>query len=64
MRRPRWWIISCSPESCLLPFEAAPVQISESDLGYLNGIYSMSADGNLRMQQDGIAYRMRDTPGK
>jgi hypothetical protein len=44
--------------------EAAPGQISESDLGYLSGLYSMSADGNLRMQQDGIAYRMREMPGK
>jgi hypothetical protein len=42
--------------------DGAPGRISESDLGYLRGIYSMSADGNLRMQQDGIAYRMRGTP--
>jgi hypothetical protein len=38
--------------------DAAPGQISESDLGYLRGLYAMSADGNLRMQQDGIAYQM------
>ena len=37
-------------------------QISESDLGYLRGIYSMSADGNLQMQRDGIAYRMKEAP--
>jgi hypothetical protein len=42
--------------------ENAPGQISESDLGYLRGLYSMSADGNLRMQQDGIAYQMKETP--
>ena len=40
---------------------APPNAISESDLGYLRGLYAMSADGNLRMQQDGIAYRMRGT---
>jgi hypothetical protein len=37
----------------------APNAISDSDLGYLRGLYSMSADGNLRMQQDGIAYRLK-----
>jgi hypothetical protein len=42
--------------------DGAPGRISESDLGYLRGLCSMSADGNLRMQQDGIAYRMRGTP--
>ena len=36
-----------------------PGAISESDLGYLRGLYSMSADGNLRVQQDGIAYNMK-----
>ena len=36
----------------------APNALSDSDLGYLRGLYSMSADGNLRMQQDDIAYRM------
>jgi hypothetical protein len=43
--------------------ENAPGQISESDLGYLRGLYSMSADGNLRMQQAGIAYQMKQTLG-
>ena len=38
-----------------------PSQLSESDLGYLKGLYSMSADGNMRMQQDGIAYQMKQT---
>jgi hypothetical protein len=37
----------------------APNQLSESDLGYLKGLYSMSADGNMRTQQDGIAYQMK-----
>jgi hypothetical protein len=37
----------------------APHQLSESDLGYLKGLYSMSADGNMRMQQDGIAHQMK-----
>jgi hypothetical protein len=46
--------------------EGAPGQISDSDLGSLSGLYAMSADGNLRMQQDGIAYRMKEGlgPGK
>ncbi|MFO1248112.1 MAG: hypothetical protein U1E93_07830 [Alphaproteobacteria bacterium] len=39
----------------------APVQLSESDLGFLKGLYSMSADGNLKTQQDGIAYQMKQT---
>jgi hypothetical protein len=38
-----------------------PNAISDSDLGYLSGLYSMGADGNLRMQQDGIAYQLRNT---
>ena len=29
--------------------------LTTSDLGYLKGLYRMSADGNLRVQQDGIA---------
>ncbi|MBA2588761.1 MAG: hypothetical protein H0U98_09075 [Alphaproteobacteria bacterium] len=37
----------------------APNQLSESDLGYLRGLYAMSADGNLRVQQDGIAHQMK-----
>ena len=36
----------------------APAQLTTSDMGYLRGIYSMSADGNLRMQQDGITHSM------
>jgi hypothetical protein len=36
----------------------APGQLSESDMGYLRGLYSMRADGNLGVQQDGIAHRM------
>jgi hypothetical protein len=39
----------------------APNQLSESDLGYLKGLYAMSADGNMRMQQDGIAHQMKQT---
>jgi hypothetical protein len=39
----------------------APSQLSEGDLGYLRGLYSMSADGNLKTQQDGIAYQMKQT---
>jgi hypothetical protein len=38
-----------------------PNAISDSDLGYLRGLYAMSADGNLRMQQDGIAYQLLGT---
>jgi len=37
----------------------APSQLSEGDLGFLRGLYSMSADGNLKVQQDGIAYQMK-----
>jgi hypothetical protein len=37
----------------------APSRLSEGDLGFLRGLYSMSADGNLKTQQDGIAYQMK-----
>jgi hypothetical protein len=36
----------------------APSELTENDMGYLKGLYSMRADANLRTQQDGIAYRM------
>ncbi len=39
--------------------ENKPAARSDSDLGYLRGLYTMSADARLRMQKDGIAYRMR-----
>jgi hypothetical protein len=32
--------------------ESSSNQISESNLGYLGNLYTMSADDNLRMQQD------------
>ena len=36
----------------------APAGLTDSDKSYLRGLYSMSADGNLRMQQDGITHSM------
>jgi hypothetical protein len=36
----------------------APAGLTDSDKSYLRGLYSMSADGNLRTQQDGIAQVM------
>jgi hypothetical protein len=38
-------------------------EISDSDLGYLRGIYHMTADAMLGMQQDEIAYQMKQTLG-
>lgn len=35
-----------------------PAGLTAGDQGYLRGLYSMRADGNLRMQQDGIAQVM------
>jgi hypothetical protein len=37
--------------------------ISDSDLGYLRGVYHMPADGSLNIQQDAIAYQMKKTLG-
>jgi hypothetical protein len=50
-------IINLLAKDCPNP----PNQLSESDLGYLKGLYSMSADGNMRMQQDDIAHQMKQT---
>ena len=41
---------------------AAAIQaIGDSDIGYLRGIYHMTADGTLRDQKDEIAYQMKQT---
>jgi hypothetical protein len=43
---------------------AAQIQaISDSDIGYLRGLYHMSAEGTLRDQEDEIAYQMKQTLG-
>ena len=42
----------------------APAGLTASDRGSLRGLYSMSADGNLRMQQDGIAQTMLTAQGE
>jgi hypothetical protein len=43
---------------------AALIQaISDSDIGYLRGLYHMSAEGTLRDQEDEIAYQMKQTLG-
>ena len=52
-------IINLLAQGC----SSQPGQISESDLAYLHGLYAMRADGNLRMQKDGIAYQMQYAPG-
>jgi hypothetical protein len=38
-------------------------EITDSDLGYLRGVYHMTGDGTLRGQQDEIAYQMKQTLG-
>ncbi len=38
--------------------EAQSDALTENDLAYLKGLYTMSADRNLRTQQDEIAYQM------
>lgn len=38
-----------------------PAGLTASDRGYLRGLYSMRADGNLRLQQDGIAQAMLES---
>ena len=50
-------IINRLAKGCANPSNA----LSEGDLGFLRGLYSMSADGNLKVQQDGIAYQMKQT---
>lgn len=42
----------------------APAGLTEADKSYLAGLYRMSPDGNLRMQQDGIAQVMLDRSEK
>ena len=42
---------------------AATREISDSDLGYLRGVYHMTDDGTLGMQQDQITYQMKQTLG-
>jgi hypothetical protein len=39
--------------------DSKPNAMTDGDLGYLHGLYTMSADANLHMQQDGIAYQMK-----
>jgi hypothetical protein len=48
-------IVNLLAKDCANPSNA----LSEGDLGFLRGLYSMSADGNLKVQQDGIAYQMK-----
>ena len=42
---------------------AQAAAISDADLGYLRGLYHMTADATLRGQQDDIAYQMKQTLG-
>lgn len=54
---------ACQPLSSIVNLLAkncanAPAALTAADMGYLKGLYSMSADGNLRLQQDGIAQVM------
>ena len=51
-------IINLLAHSC----PTQPGQLSESDLAYLHGLYAMRADGDLRVQEDGIAYQMQHSP--
>jgi hypothetical protein len=43
--------------------EADIQAISDSDIGYLRGIYHMTADGTLRDQKDEIAFQMKQVLG-
>jgi hypothetical protein len=42
---------------------AIPAAISDNDIGYLRGLYKMTADATLRTQQDDIAYQMKKSLG-
>ena len=44
----------------LAPGCASPgTALTDSDLGYLKGLYHMRADGKLSVQQDEISYQMQ-----
>jgi hypothetical protein len=47
-------IVNLLASGCRNPAQA----LTDSDLSYLRGLYKMGADGNLRTQQDEIAYQM------
>lgn len=42
----------------LVPDCPTATQMTPNDIAFLRGLYSMPLDGNLRMQTDGIRYRM------
>lgn len=48
-------IVSLLAPGCASPATA----LTDSDLGYLKGLYSMRASGKLSVQQDEISYRMQ-----
>jgi hypothetical protein len=39
---------------------ASASEMTQNDFAFLRGLYKMSIDGNLRMQEDGISYEMRE----
>jgi hypothetical protein len=47
----------------LVPGCAATAEMTPNDLAFLRGLYKMSLDGNLRMQEDGIRQEMKDALG-
>ena len=42
----------------LVPGCPAVAEMTSNDIGFLRGLYKMPADGNLRMQKDGIVSEM------
>jgi hypothetical protein len=52
-------ILNLLARDCATP----STRLSESDLGYLRGLYHMKGDGGLRIQQDEIAYQVKQTLG-
>jgi hypothetical protein len=54
-------ILNLLAPGCVGAAQAAA--ISDADLGYLRGLYHMTADATLRGQQDEIAYQMKQTVG-
>jgi hypothetical protein len=50
-------IINVLAERC----SEGPSAITPNDIGYLRGLYKMNADGNLRSQEDEVAYRMKQS---
>jgi hypothetical protein len=39
---------------------ATPSEMTQNDFAFLRGLYKMSLDGNLRMQEDGISHEMTE----